>query len=86
LEERPGVPPSSRYLEQVISNMISQDIKVILISPYHNISYAQFVASKVPGSKVLVLPESIGAFESIKTYEQVISESLKLIRDALETK
>jgi zinc/manganese transport system substrate-binding protein len=86
LEERPGVPPSSRYLEQVISNMISQDIKVILISPYHNISYAQFVSSKVPGSKVLVIPESIGAFESIKTYEQIISESLKLIRDALESK
>ena len=86
LEERPGVPPSSRYLEQVITNMISQDIKVILISPYHNISYAQFVSSKVPGSKVLVLPESIGAFESIKTYEQSIVESLKLIRDALEKK
>ena len=86
LEERPGVPPSSRYLEQVITNMISQDIKVILISPYHNISYAQFVSSKVPGSKVLVLPESIGAFESIKTYEQTIFESLKLIRDALEKK
>lgn len=86
LEERPGVPPSSRYLEQVITNMISQDIKVILISPYHNISYAQFVSSKVPGSKVLVLPESIGAFESIKTYEQTIVESLKLIRDALEKK
>jgi zinc/manganese transport system substrate-binding protein len=86
LEERPGVPPSSRYLEQVITNMISQDIKVILISPYHNISYAQFVSSKVPGSKVLVLPESIGAFESIKTYEQTIIESLRLIRDALEKK
>jgi zinc/manganese transport system substrate-binding protein len=86
LEERPGVPPSSRYLEQVITNMISQDIKVILISPYHNISYAQFVSSKVPGSKVLILPESIGAFESIKTYEQTIVESLKLIRDALEKK
>ena len=86
LEERPGVPPSSRYLEQVITNMISQDIKVILISPYHNISYAQFVSSKVPGSKVLVLPESIGAFESIKTYEQTIVESLKLIRDAFEKK
>ncbi len=83
LEERPGVPPSSRYLEQVISNMNSQNIKVILISPYHNISYAQFVSSKVPGSKILIIPESIGSFDSIKTYEECITESLKLIRDAL---
>ncbi len=83
LEERPGVPPSSRYLEQVISNMNSQNIKVILISPYHNISYAQFVSSKVPGSKILIIPESIGSFDSIKTYEDCITESLKLIRDAL---
>ena len=83
LEERPGVPPSSRYLEQVISNMISQEIKVILISSYHNISYAEYVSSKVPGSKVIVIPDSIGAFESIKTYEQIISESLSLIRESL---
>lgn len=86
LEERPGVPPSSRYLEQVISNMISQEIKVILISPYHNISYAEYVSSKVPGSKVIVVPDSIGAFESIKTYEQIISESLSLLRESLPKK
>jgi zinc/manganese transport system substrate-binding protein len=86
LEERPGVPPSSRYLEQVISNMISQEIKVILISSYHNISYAEYVSSKVPGSKVIVIPDSIGAFESIKTYEQIISESLSLIRESLPKK
>ncbi len=86
LEERPGVPPSSRYLEQVIFNMISQDIKIILISPYHNISYAEYVSSKVPGSKVIVVPDSIGAFESIKTYEQIISESLSSIRESLPKK
>ncbi len=86
LEERPGVPPSSRYLEQVITSMISQNIKVILISPYHNLSYAQFVSSKVPGSKIIILPESIGASDNIKTYEQCITESLKLIREALEQK
>ena len=86
LEERPGVPPSSRYLEQVISNMISQNIKVILISPYHNLSYAQFVSSKVPGSIIIIIPESIGATDSIKTYEQCITESLKLIREALVQK
>jgi zinc/manganese transport system substrate-binding protein len=86
LEERPGVPPSSRYLEQVITNMISQNIKVILISPYHNLSYAQFVSSKVPGSKIIIVPESIGADDTIKTYEQCITESLKLIREALDQK
>lgn len=84
LEERPGVPPSGRYLEQVISSMISQKIKIILISPYHNKSYADFVSSRVPGSIVLVMPESVGSDESIKTYEDSIITMMRTLRDALE--
>lgn len=84
LEERPGVPPSGRYLEQVISSMVSQKIKVILISPYHNRSYSDYVSSKVPGSIVVVMPESVGSDDSIKTYEESVSTMLRLIRESID--
>jgi zinc/manganese transport system substrate-binding protein len=87
LEERPGVPPSNRYLEQVIKSMIANDIKVILISPVNNPKYAEYVSSRVPGSKVLVMPTSVEAIPEAKTYEESIRLGLGMIRAALkETK
>jgi zinc/manganese transport system substrate-binding protein len=84
IEERPGVPPSNAYMEQVINTMNSQKIKVILIGPYHNKKYADFVSSKVPGSIVLVMPDSVGARDDILTYEDSIKTMLEMLRNALE--
>jgi zinc/manganese transport system substrate-binding protein len=84
LEERPGVPPSSRYLEQCIKNMKANNIKIILISPVNNSQFAEYVSSKVEGSIVLVMPTAVGSFPETKTYEDVIRLSLKKIKAALE--
>ncbi len=84
LEERPGIPPSSRYLEQVIKNMRANNIKVILISPVNNPQFAEYVSSQVPGSQVVIMPTSVGALPEIKTYEDSIRIGLKKIKDALE--
>ncbi|MBP7281517.1 MAG: zinc ABC transporter substrate-binding protein [Leptospiraceae bacterium] len=84
LEERPGIPPSSRYLEQVIKNMKANNIKVILLSPVNNPQFAEYVASKVPDSIVLIIPTSVGAIPEAKTYENTIQLGLKKIKDALD--
>jgi zinc/manganese transport system substrate-binding protein len=84
LEERPGIPPSSRYLEQIIQIMKADNIKVIVRGPYHNPQYTEFVASQIPGSIIVILPVSIGGLEGIDTYEKMIEYSLLKIRDALE--
>lgn len=85
LEERPGVPPSNRYLEQVIKNMVANQIKVILVSPVNNPKYAEYVASRVPGSVVLTMPTSVEALPEVHTYEDSIRISLEKIRKALDT-
>jgi nucleoside-triphosphatase THEP1 len=41
---------------------------------------------KLNEGKIIIVPESIGADDTIKTYEQCITESLKLIREALDQK
>ncbi len=84
LEERPGVPPSNRYLETIIKNMTASKIKVILISPPKNPKYAQYVASKVPGSVVVTMPLSVGSMPGIETYEDSIREMLKKLREAID--
>ncbi|MCC5815073.1 MAG: zinc ABC transporter substrate-binding protein [Leptospira sp.] len=84
LEERPGVPPSNRYLENVIKTMSSQNIKVILISPVNNPKYAEYVASRVQGAVVVKMPTSVEALPEAKTYEDTIRISLEKIRKALD--
>ncbi len=84
LEERPGIPPSSRYLEQVIKTMKANNIKVILISPVNNPQFAEYVSSQIPNSIVVIMPTSVGSFAEIKSYEDVIRSGLKKIKDALE--
>ncbi|TGL55879.1 zinc ABC transporter substrate-binding protein [Leptospira ognonensis] len=84
IEERPGVPPSVRYMDQVVSYMISGNIKIILIGPYHNPKYAEYVSSKVPGSIVVVLPVSVGGTNESTTYEETLKLMLQRIRDAAD--
>jgi zinc/manganese transport system substrate-binding protein len=84
LEERPGVPPSNRYLEQVIKLMISSNVKLILISPVNNGKYAEYVSSRVPGSIVITMPTSVGSLPEAKTYEDTIRISLDKIRNGLD--
>ncbi|PJZ46072.1 metal ABC transporter substrate-binding protein [Leptospira brenneri] len=82
IEERPGVPPSVRYMDQVISYMTAEKIKIILIGPYHNPKYAEYVSSKVPGSVVVTLPVSVGGTPEANTYEDTLRLMLQKIRDA----
>jgi zinc/manganese transport system substrate-binding protein len=84
IEERPGVPPSVRYMDQVVSYMIAEKIKIILIGPYHNPKYAEYVSSKVPGSVVIVLPISIGGVPEATNYEETLKIMLQRIRDAAD--
>jgi zinc/manganese transport system substrate-binding protein len=84
IEERPGVPPSVRYMDQVVSYMIAEKIKIILLGPYHNPKYAEYVSSKVPGSVVVVLPVSVGGSPEATTYEEALKISLQKIRDAAD--
>jgi zinc/manganese transport system substrate-binding protein len=84
IEERPGIPPSNRYMEDVIKTMNSQGIKVILISPVNNPKYAEFVASKVPGSIILTMPTSVGGMPESTSYETGFRYMMKKIREALD--
>ncbi|WP_411824915.1 metal ABC transporter substrate-binding protein [Leptospira sp. 'Mane'] len=82
IEERPGVPPSIRYMDQVVSYMIAEKIKIILLGPYHNPKYAEYVSSKVPGSVVLIMPVSVGGTPEATSYEETLKIMLQKIRDA----
>jgi len=67
MEPKPGIPPTPSQLVKVIGEVKSNNIKVIISSPYFSTSSADVVA-KQTGIKVLTLATSTGAFPSIKNY------------------
>src|SRR6478736_3283755 len=67
MEPKPGIPPTPSQLVKVINEIKSNNIKVIISSPYFTTSSSDVVA-KQTGVKVLTLATSVGAFSSIKNY------------------
>ncbi|MEO5799952.1 MAG: metal ABC transporter substrate-binding protein [Gemmatimonadales bacterium] len=73
MEPKPGVPPSPSHLVGVIQTMKRTGAKVIVMEPFYDRKVAEFVTKNVPGSRVLILPPSVGGVPGIDSY-------LKLIR------
>ncbi len=80
LEEKPGVPPSASHLKQVIDIIKKENIKIILIAPYNNPKYAEFVSNET-GAKVVIVPTNLN--KQIQSYEDLIETIFKKIQISL---
>lgn len=67
IEPKPGIPPTPKYLVEVIKIMSEQNVKVIIISPYYSKKSSELVASKV-GGEVVELASSVNGFPEVKDY------------------
>jgi len=83
IEEKPGVPPSAVYLENVIARMRRENIRIILIAPFENHRYAE-AAAKQTGAVVIEMPLSVGSESGITSYEDSIRTMLSRLRRATE--
>lgn len=68
VENKPGIPPSTRHLEELASLMRAQNICVILYQPYHDASLCRKLSERT-GAKAVSFPTEIGAVkESADTF------------------
>jgi zinc/manganese transport system substrate-binding protein len=59
LEPKPGVPPSTTYLTQVLSTLQQQPARAVLITPYQNPQASEWLHSRT-AIPVVVLPYTVG--------------------------
>ena len=83
MEPKPGIPPSPSQLVKVIKEVQSNNIKVIISSPYFTTSSSD-VVSKQTGVKELTLATSTGAFPAIKTYFDLFDYDIDKLTEALK--
>jgi ABC-type Zn uptake system ZnuABC Zn-binding protein ZnuA len=83
MEPKPGIPPSPSQLVKVINEVKSNNIKVIISSPYFTTSSSDVVV-KQTGVKELMLATSVGAFDTIKNYFDLFDYNLNQLIPVLK--
>jgi len=78
LEEKMGVPPNASYLKKVVDIVKKEDVRIILIAPYNNPKYAEFVKNQT-NAKVVMVPTNLD--KNIRTYEDLLKTILQKISE-----
>jgi zinc/manganese transport system substrate-binding protein len=81
VEPLPGIAPSARHLQSLITKIKSEDIKALILEPYYDRRGAYFLRDKT-GISVVVLPQSVGATPEIKTYFDLFDGIVNAFRKA----
>jgi zinc/manganese transport system substrate-binding protein len=81
VEPLPGIAPSARHLQKLITKIKSENIKALIMEPYYDRRGAYFLRDKT-GISVAVLPQSVGATPEIKTYFDLFDGIISAFRKA----
>ena len=83
LEPKPGIPPSPSHLAEVIEKMKKQNIKAIIVEPFHDRRIAEKVAGAT-GAHVVDFAQYPGAFPNTDLYVSLIDALVSRLAAALK--
>ena len=82
IEPKPGITPSPAQVQQTISMMKRQGVKVVICETWDDVRLAQYVADQA-GAKMVVLPDHVNGIEGVDTYAKLFEyDTQKLIETA----
>ena len=81
VEPKPGVPPSSRHLAQLIRKVKAEDVKLLLIENFFEPRNGRFVADRT-GVPMIVAPVSVGGEDGIDSWFDLIEVLVTAIEQA----
>ncbi|HET9234491.1 MAG TPA: metal ABC transporter substrate-binding protein [Candidatus Eisenbacteria bacterium] len=67
IEDRPGIPPSPKHLNELITMMKTRQVRTVLVAPFNDVKEANEVAQRA-GVKPAVLPAAVGGVENTGNY------------------
>lgn len=82
LEPKPGIPPTTAHLSEVISFMKANGVKAVLAAAYYDPRYAQFVSENT-GAKVAVMANQAGARPGTEDYLAMTDYNVRQVAAAL---
>lgn len=85
LEPLPGVPPTTKHLEEIIATMRADEVRIVLASAYYDPRYAQFVSDATKAT-VLRMANQVEAVPAATGYVAMIDYDVQQVASALGTK
>jgi len=83
LEPKPGIPPSPSHLTEVIAQMKAQQVKAVIVEPYHDRRIAEKVASAT-SAKVVDFCQFPGGLPGTDNYVKLIDAVVSRLAAALK--
>jgi ABC-type Zn uptake system ZnuABC Zn-binding protein ZnuA len=82
LEPKPGLPPTTKHLNEVIELMRTQRIPVVMANPYFDPRGAQLVAQQT-GARIVKMAHQVGARQGTDDYLQMVDYNVRQLAAAL---
>jgi len=83
IEERPGVAPSARYIRDLVDRLKAEKVRIIVNSPWANLSYSQRVARQIEAEHV-ILPIQVGSAEGTDDWFAMMRSSAAILLEVFE--
>ena len=83
VEPKPGIPPSTSHTIELIDEMKTQGVKLIVVEPYFDLKTPQAIATQV-GGEVLVLAPSVGGTQEATDYIRLFDYDVNPLAAALK--
>lgn len=72
IEPKPGIPPTTKHLQELIENMKKENIQLVLIENYFSLDGLEKIKSQIPGVRGQKVAVSVGGSPGLDTNEKVI--------------
>lgn len=82
LEPLPGIPPTTRHLNEVVARMRAQKVPVVITPVYYDPGYARLVSEET-GATVVPLAHQVGAREGTDDYLSMTDYNVRQLAAAL---
>jgi len=83
LEPKPGVPPSSGYLAEVLQKLQAQPVKFVIRAAYEDDRPSEFIASKA-NIPAIALPFTVGGTDNAKDLFSLYEDTIHLMLGGLK--
>ena len=76
LEPKPGIPPSTKHLQQLIAMMKAEDVNLVLTSVYYDPRHARFVSENT-GATLLSMAHQAGSRKGTEGYLEMVDYNVR---------
>jgi zinc/manganese transport system substrate-binding protein len=82
IEPKPGIPPGSQYLAQLIAELPGKGVRAVLYAAYEDPRGAEFVAQHI-GATPIMLPYTVGGTDRAKDLFALFDDTIDRLTGAL---